>query len=357
MRIKRLRLSDIRNISELDVTLADGINCFIGPNGAGKTSIVEGAYLLSYGASFRTSQNGLVSRRDGGPLTVNADIQRPSGIVKVGMRLGKDGWDARVNGDKVAYLAAALSEFALVCFEPGSHHLISGGSAERRRLLDWILFHVEPSYSAVARDFRRVLRQRNELLRQSRPDLELDVWDSEFERVANPLTELRTTIFGEYAIELSKILSILLPELGNVELALKRGWPEAQTLKEALRESRERDKYRGHSTRGPHRADWGIRFEKAPTKEALSRGQEKLCALACVLAQAAVYAKSKGEWPVIALDDFASELDSQHQTIAMNMLHETAAQVLMTGIDEPKNFTFSTHTPRMFHVEHGKVKD
>lgn len=357
MRIKRLRLSNVRNISEVDVTLADGINWFIGPNGAGKTSIVEGAYLLSYGASFRTSQNNLLVKRESGALTVNAEVERLSGIVKVGLSLGKEGWDARVNGDKVGNLAAALAEFALVCFEPGSHQLISGGSSERRRLLDWILFHVEQSYFAFARDFRRVLRQRNELLRRNGSDTELDLWDAEFERAARPLVELRSKLFGEYAIELSEILSIFLPELGSVELDLKRGWPEDQSLKSALADTREQDRFRGHSTRGPHRADWSIRFDKARTRNELSRGQEKLCALACVLAQARVYAKLKGEWPVVALDDFASELDMPHQAIAMDMLESTTAQILITGIDAPKNFRFPAGTPRMFHVEHGKVKD
>jgi DNA replication and repair protein RecF len=357
MRIKRLRLSNVRNISELDVTLADGINWFVGLNGAGKTSIIEGAYLLSYGASFRTSQNNLVVKRESGALAVNAEVERVSGIVKVGLSLGKEGWDARVNGDKVGNLAAALSEFALVCFEPGSHQLISGGSSERRRLLDWILFHVEQSYFVLARDFRRVLRQRNELLRRNGSDTELDLWDAEFERAARPLVELRSKLFGEYAIELSEILSIFLPELGGVELGLKRGWPDDQSLKSALADTRERDRFRGHSTRGPHRADWSIRFDKAPTRNELSRGQEKLCALACVLAQARVYAKLKGEWPVVALDDFASELDTPHQAIAMDMLESTNAQILITGIDTPKDSRLSAGTPRMFHVEHGKVKD
>jgi DNA replication and repair protein RecF len=156
---------------------------------------------------------------------------------------------------------------------------------------------------------------------------------------------------------LSEILSIFLPELGSVGLSLKRGWPDDQSLQSALVESRERDRFRGHSTRGPHRADWSIRFEKAPTRNELSRGQEKLCALACVLAQARVYAKLKGDWPVIALDDFASELDAPHQVTAMDMLESTAAQILVTGIDEPTNSKFPPHASRTFHVEHGKVKD
>jgi DNA replication and repair protein RecF len=356
MRIERLRLTNIRNIAALDVALAQGINCFVGPNGAGKTSVIEGAYLLSYGASFRTSQNSLLVRREGGPLTVHAGVERQSGTVKLGLSLQNGGWDARVNGDRVANLATALAEFALVCFEPGSHQLISGGSAERRRLLDWMLFHVEHAYVTLARDFRRVLRQRNELLRKNGSDAELDVWDSEFERAAMPLVQLRAKIFSQYAIELTEILTIFLPELGSANLSLKQGWPEG-SLASALAGARERDRFRGHSTRGPHRADWSIRFEKAPTHDELSRGQEKLCALACVLAQARVYAKLKDEWPVVALDDFASELDMPHQMIALDMLQSTTAQILMTGIDAPKNFGVSSNPARMFHVEHGRVQD
>ena len=357
MRIERLRLANIRNIAELDVTLTHGINCFVGPNGAGKTSVIEGAYLLSYGSSFRTSQNNLLVRREGGLLTVHAEVQRVSGTIKLGLSLQNGGWDARVNGDKVANLAAALAEFALVCFEPGSHQMISGGSMERRRLLDWMLFHVEHAYFALARDFRRVLRQRNELLRKNGPDAELDLWDSEFGRAAMPLADLRAKIFSEYAIELTEILSIFLPELGNAQLSLKQGWPEGSSLTSALADARKRDRFRGHSTRGPHRADWSIRFDKAPTHDELSRGQEKLCALACVLAQARVYAKLKGEWPVVALDDFTSELDTPHQVIALDMLQSTTAQILMTGIDPPKKISVSSDAVRMFHVEHGRVQD
>ncbi len=356
MRIERLRLTNLRNIAELDVALAHGINCFVGPNGAGKSSVIEGAYLMSYGASFRTSQNNLLVRREGGPLTVHAEVERQSGTVKLGLSLQNGSWNVRVNGDKVANLATALAEFALVCFEPGSHQLISGGSVERRRLLDWVLFHVEHAYFALARDFRRVLRQRNELLRKNGSDAELDLWDSEFERAALPLADLRAKIFCKYAIELTEILSIFLPELGSAKLSLKQGWPEG-SLASAMADARERDRCRGHSTRGPHRADWSIRFDKAPTHDELSRGQEKLCALACVLAQARVYARLKGEWPVVALDDFASELDSPHQVIALGMLQATSAQILMTGIDAPKNFGVLPDAVRMFHVEHGRVQD
>jgi DNA replication and repair protein RecF len=354
MRIDRLRVANLRNIRALDVELFDGVNYFLGPNGAGKTSLIEAAYLLSYGSSFRTSQSGALENRASGQLSIHANVQRNPGKVKVGLALSDGGWDASVNGTRVQQLSSALTEFALVCFEPGSHQLISGGSAERRRFFDWMLFHVEQTYLDASRHFRRALRQRNALLKQNGSDEELDLWDAEFARSATLLAELRTRHFPAYAIELSEILSIFLPELGEPLVMLRQGWPDGEELAAALVDSRSHDRFRGHSTRGPHRADWSIRFERAPSRDQLSRGQEKLCALACVLAQARIFAGQTGEWPVVALDDFASELDSAHQRTAMNWLHERPAQILMTGVEATP--ALERTKARMFHVEHGHVK-
>src|SRR5699024_6253138 len=109
------------------------------------------------------------------------------------------------------------------------------------------------------------------------------------------------------------ITAVLLPELGDFSLSYRAGWDTSQSLAETLRANRVRDRARGHTTLGIHRGDWRAVFSEAPQREHFSRGQEKLCALACVLAQAKVYADDKGEWPVVCLDDLASELDVAHQ--------------------------------------------
>src|SRR6185295_19015990 len=108
--------------------------------------------------------------------------------------------------------------------------------------------------------------------------------------------------------------------------------------------------------RGPQRADWSISFAEAPLREHLSRGQEKLCALACVLAQAQLFADSRGEWPVIALDDLSSELDASHQRLVVKTLAACKAQVLVSAIEIPECLRESVTPQRVFHVEHGAVR-
>ena len=88
--------------------------------------------------------------------------------------------------------------------------------------------------------------------------------------------------------------------------------------------------------------------------DALSRGQAKLTALACLLAQAEDYAEQRGEWPVIALDDLASELDRTHQARVLERLLAGPAQIFVTATETPAALQALTDITR-FHVEHGQI--
>ena len=357
MRFEQLRLENLRNIATLELEPGPALNLFLGANGAGKTSILEGAYLLSHAQSFRTGAIDSAIRRGASRLSVSARLQRAAGIpIRLGLARELGGWQTRLNGGAAPSLGALLLECAVVCFEPGSHALIAGGSSERRRFLDWGVFHVEPDFLPRSRTYTRVLRQRNLALKQGATDAELDAWNAELGAAAGPLAQKREAYFRRFGDELSAVLGLFLPELGTAAVELSRGWPSDLALAQALAQVRSRDRARGHTTRGPHRADWSIRFIGAPLREHLSRGQEKLCALACVLAQARVHAAAQGEWPIIALDDLASELDSSHQELVMNLLCAAGAQVLISGIEEPACMRHIQSPVRMFHVEHGQVR-
>jgi DNA replication and repair protein RecF len=356
VRFEQLRLENLRNIAVLELEPGPGLNVFLGANGAGKTSILEGAYLLSHAQSFRTGLTDSLIRSGSSHLAVSARLQRAKGAIRLGLARDASSWQARLNGGAVPTLGAALAECAVICFEPGSHALVSGSSSERRRFLDWGVFHVEPDFLSKSRTYNRVLRQRNLALKQAAGDAEIDAWDAELDAATTPIVRARESYFSQFAAELSVVLNLLLPELGASTIEWTCGWPANLALTDALAQSRGRDRQRGHTTRGAHRADWSARFAGAPLREHLSRGQEKLCALACVLAQARVHAAAKGEWPIIALDDLASELDSQHQELVVNLLSAASAQVLISGVEQPTCLRHIQAALRMFHVEHGRVR-
>jgi DNA replication and repair protein RecF len=276
---------------------------------------------------------------------------------RAGLRHSGRDWEARLDSEPVGSLAELCAALAVLSFEPGSHDLIAGGSEQRRQFLDWALFHVEPDFLPVWRRYARALKQRNALLK-TRPRAELLLpWDRELAETGEPVTRMRALCLGQFEPLLAQTAALYLPELGALRLEFLPGWRrEEQSLGDALAQSRERDMLVGHSGTGPHRADWRIEFERIPGRNALSRGQEKLLALSCVLAQGRAYADARGEWPIIALDDLASELDHAHQQRVLIVLASHGAQILLTGTEPPPGLAATELRPTLFHVEQGKVR-
>jgi len=355
VRLERLRIQGLRCLTDASVELGEGIHVFVGPNGAGKTSVLEAAYLLSHGRSFRSGAREALLQRGTSSLAIFAEACA-TGERRRRLGLGREGarWEARLDGADVP-LGVLVQACAVVCFEPGSHALIAGAAEERRRFLDWGVFHVEHSFLGAWRRYQRALKQRNVLLRTGTVADELYVpWEREMGEMAAAIDSDRQSYLDRLLPVLASGAASLLPELGMIALRYRRGWSDEADLPKVLAEQRGRDLARGHTTAGAHRADWSLAFEHAPLREHLSRGQEKLTALACLLAQAELHAACLGEWPIVCLDDLASELDLAHQGAVVERLAGGGAQVLVTGTECPQPLQSRPH--RMFHVEQGQIR-
>jgi DNA replication and repair protein RecF len=354
LELTTLRIENLRLIERVELDLASGWNLFLGANGAGKTSLLEAAFLLSHGRSFRTSARDALVRHGSSGYSVFGELRRASAISeRVGVARSANRLEARLNGEVVA-ASELMRHTAVLCFEPGSHELISGTSEERRRFLDWGVFHVEHDFLAHWRRYQRALKQRNALLRGFAGHGELDVWDMELAMAAEPLSEMRRSYVSQLQPIVIDVLAELLPELGHARLRFSAGFDEQRPLQVILAERRARDIGRGHTTAGPHRADWSIAFGDAVEREHLSRGQEKLCAFACVLAQARLFAQLAGEWPILCFDDLASEVDVAHLRKVLAVVPTDRVQILATATEEPEAFATLAPTPTRFHVEQGR---
>ena len=354
MRINQLRVHGLRCLDEVVIDLDSGINVFSGANGAGKTSILEAVFLLSHARSFRSGARDALLQRGAEQLSVYAELRHDDArVARLG--LGRKGvrWDAKVDAENVP-IGQLVGECAVVCFEPGSHALIAGPAEERRRYLDWGVFHVEHEFLLAWRRYQRALKQRNSLLRarDGASDALFQPWEQELAVNAHLIDRHRRSYLDELTPHLLTSVGALLPELGSCHLRYRRGWADDVDLAQQLQEFRGRDLARGHTTLGAHRADWSIAFDRAPLREHLSRGQEKLTALGCMLAQAEQFASRRGEWPIVCLDDLASELDQAHQAAVVAQLTSGGAQVWVTGTDVPP--ALKGVTSRVFHVEQGR---
>lgn len=363
MHIVRLSLSRVRRFDSVELAPRPGINLITGANGAGKTSLLEALHLMAYGRSFRGRvRDGLV-QKGAEALDVFVEWREQGGagpdgrVRRAGLRHGGQVWKGRLDGEDVAQLGSLCAALAVVTFEPGSHALVSGGSEPRRRFVDWGLFHVEPDFLPLWRRYTRALKQRNALLKAGAAPRQLDAWDHELAEAGTPLTSRRQHYLERLQERAVSIAADLAPGLQLQGLELQPGWRRHEMpLADALLMARDRDRTMGHTSVGPHRADWTVVYGQIPGRDALSRGQAKLTALSCLLAQADDYATQRGEWPVIALDDLGAELDRDHQQRVLQRLAATPAQVFITATEPPAALQEHLRPAAVFHVEHGAIQ-
>lgn len=362
MHILRLALHRLRRFDAVELQPAPGLNLITGDNGAGKTTVLEALHLMAYGRSFRGRvRDGLV-RQGASELEVFVEWQEqgPSEAVartrRAGLRHSGQEWKGRLDGQDVNQIGALCAALAVVTFEPGSHVLISGGGEPRRRFIDWGLFHVEPDFLPLWRRYSRALKQRNALLKQGSPPQTLDAWDHELSDAGEALTSRRVQYLERLQDHIVQLAAELSPGLEITGLEFAPGWRRHElSLADALLLARERDRQYGYTSLGPHRADWVPVFRAIPGREALSRGQAKLTALSCLLGQAVDFAEQRGEWPVIALDDLASELDRTHQLRVLQRLQASPAQILITATEPPAALEGMQALNARFHVEHAGI--
>ena len=348
MSLDRLTLNGVRNLGSVDLSPGPGINWLVGENGAGKTSVLEGIYMLGRGRSFRSPRSSAVIQHDLDQLRV---VGRCSDGLVLGIERSRDYWRGRIAGRNCQRISEFAAAMPLVLFEPDSHRLIDGGPDRRRQYLDWQLFHVEPKYLSAWQRYARLLRQRNAALKSRASAAVLDALDAPLVPAAEILDGMRRQQVESIAnatAQLLERLGVRLP--GSLSCRYRRGYPSDQSLAEALQSQRESDRERGFTQRGPHRADLIVKVNEQAAAQELSRGQQKLLALALLLAQLSLLERSVSRSPLLLLDDPVSELDQRHLATVLDWLGQQSFQSWVTAT------TPSPVACRVFHVKHGQIE-
>ncbi|HEY6483810.1 MAG TPA: DNA replication/repair protein RecF [Steroidobacteraceae bacterium] len=349
MGIGELTVEDLRCLRGVQLVLHPRHNLLWGANGSGKTSLLEALFLLGRGRSFRTRNSERLIRHGGSQLTVFGRTDRTPSFA-VGVQVSRVGGTvARINGAPAATLTELSQAFPVQVIDPAVHKLLEEGGHRRRRWLDWAVFHVEPQFGAAWTRYTRTLKQRNAALRQ--PDGDGAPWDTELTRWGESIAAWREQVMRLVQPACAQLVQRLsgLP----VELHYRRGWPADLSLLEALQTSRDRDRLRGATQMGPHRADVLVRLDGRPAREVLSRGQQKLIAIALTLTPVELLA-DRAVTPTLLLDDPAAELDTIHLERFIAEVNRLPCQLLSTSL-HARGGLFSA-PDRVFHVEQGAVR-
>lgn len=271
--------------------------------------------------------------------------------------------------------SSLLQHLHVVLFTPHDIALVDGSPSTRRRYLDYLLSRIDPNYLRALQGYEHVMAERNALLRAlregtTRDRRQLEAWNRELTALGATLIALRVAYAAHVAeplatryasltgssddsdsqsaeqsgreTELTPRNAELHPrnaESGpqSAELRLRYDstvpLPPAPPLDElrinalpetwqtdiqaafaaALAEQASREHAQAVTVVGPHRDDLTFLHGDHPLAAFGSRGEQRLAALTLKLTEIDLLHAESGEWPVILLDDFLSELDAQRR--------------------------------------------
>lgn len=360
MKLDKVQIQHFRNLQNVDLNPSKHVNFIIGQNGSGKSSILEALHYLGYARSFRTSKHKNVIQHESTMFSVFC-------VAENGEKFGisrnlDDTVTVSINGEHSKRATDLVAHLPVQIFTPQSSDLIIGSPKLRRGYLDWGLFHVEHMFSVASATFQRALKQKNAVLRSRAKGSNYDsasmrFWDVELVKRALAVDKYRNSYYEAIKSHINSNLMQFLPEF-CVEISYYRGWEKNTELLDAITKKDDRDSRNGYLSVGPHKADLKLKVNGVDVAEVMSRGQQRMLVAALQLAQTQYLNKVTNKSSLFLLDDVGAELDSLKREVFVDELLRCDSQLFVTAIEANQiSFINKYKNRKMFHVEHGQVKE
>ena len=335
MYIKEIKLNNFRNYKQLDLNLNKNINIIYGNNAQGKTNILESIFLCSFGKSFRTTKEKEMIMFNENNLIVEIFYQKKDRDGKIKIEIG-DKKQIYLNGVKIKKLSELLGNINIVIFTPDDINILKDGPANRRRFLDMMIGQLRPNYVYNLNMYIKTIEQRNNYLRQIReenkPEEMLEIWDEKLADYGEKIFNYRNEFIEKISKKINKIHGEITDDKEKLKIEYVSNCENKEDYLKLLKERRKLDIIKGFTTKGVHRDDFMIYINDKEVSTYGSQGQNRTVILSLKLSELNVVYEEIGEYPILLLDDFMSELDEERRKNFLNNIKNT--QVILTGTEK-----------------------
>lgn len=376
MQIIELTIHHFRNLHTIALQ-PSSCNVVLGQNGSGKTSLLESIYLLSRGKSFRHHQPRHYIEHGFSDTTVFARLNDDQTVAIAKSQEATT--QLRLNGQSLVTQSPLAQLLPTLLLEPVSLAQLEDGSQARREMLDWLGFHVEPSFHPNWLSYQRLLKQRNSLLKQnfgnasltSLQQQELSAWDYQLSQHAEKIHQARADIIEQWHPHFLAQVQKFLPQYAEkLRLRYTPGFDTEVGLATTLANRLASDIELGYTRMGCHRADINVVLDLVHTDAAghkhkqtllatdmLSRGEKKLLVMALRLSQLPLL-NQVDKVPLVLVDDITAELDSDALMLLLTGLKQVNSQLFITSLTQDIVESIQKiwqDNVKLFHVVQGSV--
>ena len=331
MYIEKIRLQNFRNYENLEIDLNKNINIIYGENAQGKTNIIESIFLCAFGKSFRTSKEKEMIKFNKEKSLVEAFYQKKDRDGKIKIELGNKK-QISLNGIKIKKLSELLGNINIVIFTPEDINILRDGPVKRRRFLDMMIGQLRPNYVYNLNMYTKTIEQRNNYLRQikeeNKPEEMLEIWDEKLAEYGEKVYIYRKEFIEKIYNKINEIHGNITDNKETLKIEFISNCDNKEKYLKLLKERRKLDIIKGFTTKGIHRDDFVIYINGKEVNIYGSQGQNRTVVLSLKIAELNVIYEEIGEYPILLLDDFMSELDEVRRKNFLNNIKNT--QVILT---------------------------
>lgn len=314
--IKKLKLKNFRKFQNLELDCNSKIVVLIGDNAQGKSSILEAIHIVCNGKS-PWSTNGEYIKNN------QEDIEKFS---RVEMEIDDKKYAHYKENNRKIYSIDErktnskkfFEKNSVTIFNPEKIDILMLSPSRRRDFLDETIAQIDYEYPSIINEFRKILRQRNSYLKKlskqffekgiiARNDTQLDFWSRKLIETSTQIYERRLPLIKRFE-EKDFRLEYNFCDKDLDDIRNKKEEEKNVILEKVIEKSKKKDIATGYSNIGPHRDDWNI-FTNQDIKKYGSRGQKRLAVGNLIFKAHEIIADELGKYPILLLDDIASELD------------------------------------------------
>lgn len=362
MILSSLLVRNFRLIQEISIPLQSGMQLFLGRNAQGKTSLIEAVQFLSTSTSHRTHREDELIRWGEKAAFLRGTVEgAESHLLECGLE--KNRKLIKIDGAPLPRVGDLYGRLRTVLFAPEDLYIVGGSPQERRRFLDMAIAQLDIQYIPLLQNYRRALRQRNQVLKQLQNrrtvagEKELDIWDRPFWDYASQVMARRADTIRRIAPLLESHYAGLAddgPLTASYPVSPDSGAAEIRAfLQERMQRIRNAEIERGSSQAGPHRDDVILELAGKNLAQFGSQGQRRTAALALRLAQAQLDKEWAGCWPLLLIDDVVHEMDNTRRARFWERI-DPSGQIIATATDRD-HLGVGLEPALIFKVDHGSI--
>ncbi|MGI6590038.1 MAG: DNA replication/repair protein RecF [Eggerthellaceae bacterium] len=355
LQLSSIRLSDFRSYERFFIDGLQELTIFVGPNAVGKSNLLEAIQLTTALASFRSATAEQLIHWGCNNAAIISEITDEKRRLEVKLLLDSTGKHYLLNGKKTS-VQSLHDTLPAVTFTPDDLQLVKGTPSQRRSALDALGCQLSTNYRSVKRDYEKILRQRNQLLKEQADALLIDSVNEVFIKVGAQLCRYRLQIMEDLSNTFPGQYGHIASNGEMATLSYSFSWEEAldnnseggpsqkmtprfysmsreelqHEFADALHRVADEERIRKRTLIGPHRDHLDFLLEGRPAQTYASQGQQRSLAIAFKLSEFQLILDRRHQRPILLLDDVMSEIDARRRTYLMERLQDVSQTFITT---------------------------